>query len=460
MDDAISGTLARRDVLFHIHSQTNPTRHAEVGPFVATHGEGPYVFDTAGRRYIDAMAGLWCTSLGFSNRRLIDAATAQFARFGFFHTFNHKTSDVAIELAEDLAALSPIPDSRIYYATSGSEATETMVKLAWLYHAARGKPGKRKIIARLRGFHGSTIAAASMTGIPRLHREFGLPLPGFLHTLCPDYYRDGLPGESEPAFVARLAQALEDMILAEGPGTIAAFIAEPINAGGGIVVPPEGYFAAIQAVLAKYDILCLDDEVVCGFGRTGNWFGCQTVGMKPDMIAVAKGLSSSYFPISAVMVGEPVYQAIVDFNRKGEVFGHGFTNSGHPVGCAVAREAIAIYREMDVVSHSRRMGARLMDRLHAIASRSRIVGQVRGRGLMIAVELVCDPATRTLFPAEARVGARFDERAMGNGLIIRAMGDIIGFCPPLIVDESHVDEMAERFEQVLVDLERDLALAM
>jgi 4-aminobutyrate---pyruvate transaminase len=445
-----------RDVLFHLHSQTNPQRHAEIGPLVMTRGEGVYVFDANNKRYLEAMAGLWCTSLGFSEARLKAAAAAAYDKFGFYHSFNHKTPDTTIDLAERLVAMSPIPDAQAYFATSGSEATETMVKLAWVYHAARGNPAKRKIIARDRGFHGSTIVAASMCGLPRMHREFGLPLPGFLHTLCPDAYRNSLPNETAAAFTDRLAAALEAMILAEGADTIAAFIAEPINAGGGIVVPPEGYFAKIEAVLRRHDILVLADEVVCGFGRTGNWFGCQTVGMHPDMMAMAKGLSSYYFPISAVLVGRPVVDALTAMNEAGDLFGHGFTNSGHPVGAAVALETLRIYDEMDVVGHVRTMGARLKSGLLAIAGASAIVGEVRGEGLMIGVELVADPATRAAFDPALKIGARFDELAIANGLIIRAMGDTIGFCPPLIITASEIDEILDLFARTLCSLEQDV----
>ncbi|WNJ91538.1 aspartate aminotransferase family protein [Bosea sp. 685] len=442
-----------RDVLFHLHSQTNPGLHAEIGPLIMERGEGVYVFDSHGKRYLEAMAGLWCTSLGFSEARLKAAAAAAYDKFGFYHSFNHKTPDLAIDLAEQLVALSPIPDAQAYFATSGSEATETMVKLAWVYHAARGRPAKRKIIARDRGFHGSTIVAASMCGLPRMHREYGLPLPGFLHTHCPDAYRVSLPGETEEAFTDRLAADLEAMILAEGPDTVAAFIAEPINAGGGIIVPPRGYFAKIEAVLRRHDILILADEVVCGFGRTGNWFGCQTVGMQPDMMALAKGLSSSYFPISAVLLGRPIRDALAEMNKAGELFGHGFTNSGHPVGAAVALETLRIYHEMDVVSHVREMGARLKAGLEAIAARSDIVGQVRGEGLMIGVELVADPLTRAAFEPALKVGAMFDAQALQNGLIIRAMGDTIGFCPPLIINAAEIDETLDLFARTLRTVE-------
>lgn len=444
---------ARTDSRFHLHSQTNPGALEAAGPMLLTHGEGCHVFDEAGRRYIDAMAGLWCASLGFSNARLAAAAARQYVRFGFYHTFNQKTPTVTVALAEQLAALSPIPNARVYFATSGSEAVETMVKLAWLHHAQRGRPAKRKIISRQRAFHGSTVVAASMTGLPRMHREFGLPLPGFLHAECPDFYRNGRPGESEAAFVARLAADLDTMILREGADTVAAFAAEPINAGGGVVVPPAGYFEAIQRVLARHDVLLLDDEIVCGFGRTGHWFGCQAVGMQPDLVALAKGLSSSYFPISAVLVSEPVYRSLAAFNADGSVFGHGFTNSGHPVGAAVALEALAIYREMDVVQRVRRQGARLKAGLEAVAQGSPIVGQVRGEGLMLGVELVEDRATRRPFAPGHGVGAEFDRRAIAKGMITRLMGDTVGFCPPLVAAEPEIDEMLDIFTRTLREVE-------
>jgi 4-aminobutyrate--pyruvate transaminase len=463
MPDLRPNSAERRDVLFHLHSQTNPQQHESSGPMIITRGEGVHVFDNHGKRYIEGLAGLWCTSLGFNNERLKQAAAAQFDKIGFYHTFNHKTADVVIDLAEKLVELSPIPNARAYFATSGSEAIETMVKLAWVYHAANGQPQRRKIITRDRAFHGSTIVAASMCGLPRMHREFGLPLPGFLYTHCPDAYHNKLPGEDDTAFVVRLAADLEAMILSEGPDTIAAFVAEPINAGGGIVVPPDGYFVAIQAVLTRHGILCLADEIVCGFGRTGNWFGSETVGMRPDMMAMAKALSSSYFPISAVLLSAPIYAALQTMNADGGSFGHGFTNSGHPVGAAIALEALRIYHEMDVVAHVRHMGSRLRAHLDAVAARSKIVGQVRGAGLMLGMELVENPATGQAFPASARIGDQINACALEHGLIIRSMGDIIGFCPPLIVTESDIDEIAGKFADTLRVVEgrlnRDLCAA-
>jgi len=395
------------------------------------------------------MSGLWCASLGFSNRRLIEAAQRQYEKIGFYHTFNHKTADIVIELAERLTSIAPIPKSRAYFATSGSEATETMVKLSWVYHAMRGEPGRRKIITRQRAFHGSTIVAASMCGISRMQDAFGLPLPGFLHTLCPDPYREKRADEDEAAFVARLAAELEHLIQCEDPGTIAAFVAEPIMGAGGVVVSPAGYFAAIQEVLDRHGILCLADEIICGFGRTGNWFGSQTTGMRPSMMTLAKGLSSSYFPISAVILSEPIYEAVAAATSGEALFGHGFTNSGHPVGAAVALEAIRIYEEMDVIPHVRAIGALLRARLEEMAASSRIVGHVRGAGLMLAMELAEDRERATPFPPEMRLGARFDEEALRNGLIIRPLGDIIACCPPLIIDEAGIHEIADKLALTL-----------
>lgn len=455
----LPNSVEARDIAYHLHSQTNPTLMEERGPLVVARGEGVRIYDEAGKSYIDAMAGLWCASLGFSNERLAAAAGRQYAQLGFYHTFFQRTMEGVATLAEKLVELTGMEGGKAYFATSGSEANETMVKLAWVYHTVRGKPTKRKVIARDRAFHGSTIAAASMCGLGFMHREFGLPLPGFLHTICPDPYRGMLEGEDEAAFVERLAAELEKLILREGPDSIAAFIAEPINAGGGIILPPKGYFARIQQVLKKYDILFLDDEIVCGFGRTGNWFGKETVDASPDMMALAKGLSSSYFPISAVVVAPAIYEAVKEFNKAGGNFGHGFTNSGHPVGVAVALEAIKIYEEMGIVEHVRTMGARLRGHFERIGAASPIVGQVRGAGLMLGIELVADKQSRAPLDPHLQAGPAFDQIAYENGLIARCMGDVLGFSPPLIVNEAEVDEIAGRCEASLKQLERKLGVA-
>ncbi len=456
MDQLVPNSTVHNDVAYHIHSQTNPLVHEKEGPVVITRGEGAHVFDADGRCYVDAMAGLWCASLGFSNKRLIAAAMRQYEQIGFYHTFFHRTSAAVAELSEKLVHLSGMAGGKAYFATSGSEANETMVKMAWLTHKANGKPEKRKIIARQKAFHGSTIAAASMCGLAFMHREYGLPIPGFIHTTTPDPYHGPAGGESEAAYLDRLIADLEAMIASEGADTIAAFIAEPIMAGGGIIVPPEGYFARVRQVLEKNDILLLADEIVCGFHRTGNWFGQQTVGMKPDMMAMAKGLSSSYFPISAVVVAGTVYDALCAINREGGMFGHGFTNSGHPVGAAVASEAIKIYEERDMSVHVREIGAKIRARLDALAEGSPIVGEVRGAGLMIGVEFVADKATRAPFPEATKVGQKFDRIAFRHGLILRCMGDTVALAPPLIIDETVAEEILEKFAATLQELTAEI----
>jgi 4-aminobutyrate--pyruvate transaminase len=442
------------DLAYHLHSQTNPQQLSREGAYIVVKGDGTHVIDESGKRYIDAMAGLWCASLGFSNERLGQAAAAQYKELGYYHSFYGRTNPKAAALSKKLVGLTGMAGGKAFFVTSGSEANETMVKLAWLYHASRGKPTKRKVIARDRAFHGSTIVAGSMCGLEMMHREFGLPLPGFIHTLCPNSYRVKLPEESETDFVARLAGELERLILREGPDTVAAFIAEPVIAGGGIIPPPKGYFEAVQKVLAKYDVLCLDDEVVCGFGRTGNWFGRETVGMIPDMMSLAKGITSSYFPLAAVVASSRILEAVERYNEGGTSFGHGFTNAAHPVGAAVALETIAIYEELDIVSHVRRMGALLRERLTDITKGSPIVGDVRGVGLMYGIELVEDPSTGTPFAPARQVGARLAAGAYGHGLVVRAMRDTVGLCPPLVVDEEDVDEIGTKLEKALQETEK------
>jgi 4-aminobutyrate--pyruvate transaminase len=449
----ISNSLAMRDVAYHLHSHTNARVHEENGPVtIIVRGEGVQVFDDQGKGYIEGMSGLWCAALGFGEKRLARAAAAQLERLPYYHTFYGRSNDVCIELAEMLIGLAPVPMSKVFFAASGSEANETMVKLAWFYNSARGKPEKRKVISRLRGFHGITIAAASMTGILPFHRDFNLPLPGFLHVACPYPYRGAGPGESEEAYAARLADELDQLIVAEGPETVAAFIAEPVMGAGGVIVPPKGYFPKIQAVLRKHDVLLLADEVICGFGRTGNWFGSQTVGLEPDLMSVAKALSSGYYPISAVLISDRIYQAVADNSAKLGNFAHGFTQSGNPVGAAVAREAIRIYQERDIVGRVRRVGPRLQDGLRALKSRT-LVGDVRGVGLMAGVELVADRETKRPFDPAHKVPAYLERRALEHGLVVRALADTIACTPPLIIEEAEIDELLARLGRAFDDTE-------
>lgn len=451
-----SNSLRDRDIRYTLHSQTNPSQHEQSGPFIIARGDGPYVFDSDGKQYLDAMAGLWCASLGFTNDRLAKAAAKAYDTLGFYHTFGGRASPSAITAAQAIAELVPIENARVFFATSGSEAIETMVKLTWLHFKALGQGERRKIIARDRAFHGSTIFSASLTGLPHMHREFGLPGDGIVRISCPDPYHGRLEGESEEDFATRLATELEEAILREGPETIGAFLAEPINAGAGVIVPPETYFAKVQAVLKKYGILFLADEIVCGFGRTGSWFGCDSLGIKPDMMAMAKGLSSSYFPISAVAVSEEIYGSVKNINSGNTNFGHGFTNSGHPVGAAIVTEAIALYREMDVLNRVSSLGDRLIGHLHRIAEGSDIIGNVRGRGLLLGAEIVADKTTRQGFAPEQQVLTKIDQHARNAGIILRPQGNTITFCPPFVIDEQQVDQIAEVFEEAVSHTERNL----
>jgi len=304
------------------------------------------------------------------------------------------------------------------------------------------------MIGRVRGYHGNTVASVSLSGQPHMHAGFNLPLPGFLHTDNPNYYRFSHEGETEEAFSGRMADSLEALIVAEGPETIAAFFAEPVQGGGGAITPPRGYFELIQAVLRKYDILFIADEVICGFGRTGNMWGCDTYGLQPDMVSCAKQLSAAYQPISALMVGERVHEAMLEASRRHGSFGHGYTYGGHPVACAVALETLRIYEERDIVGHVRTVAPAFLDGLAAYAGHP-LVGDVRGVGLIAGVELVADKATRAPFPAGAGVGMRVQAGCEAAGLIVRAIGDRIAFTPPLIMDEAEIAEMCGRFGQGL-----------
>lgn len=441
--------LAARDVETLIHPYTNLAAHREAGPLVLERGEGVFVHDSNGKPYIEGMAGLWCTSLGYSNTELADAAREQMGRLPFTHLFSGRSHDPAIELAEKLKEIAPIPVSKIFFCSSGSEANDTQMKLAWYRNNALGRPRKKKIIARLRGYHGVTIASASLTGLPANHMDFDLPIAGVLHTSCPHHYRFAEPGESEADYATRLVAELEELIQREGPDTIAAFIAEPVLGAGGAVTPPETYFPKVQALLAKHDIAFIDDEVICGFGRTGNWFGCQTYGFQPDTISVAKALTSAYFPLGAVMIDEPTYEAMLEESRKIGTFGHGFTYSGHPVGCAIALKTLEIYKRDRIVEHAAAMSPRFLARLNALAEHP-LVGDARGVGLIGGIEIVRDKATKAQFDAKQGVAARIVALAQEEGLIVRPlMGDRVAFCPPLIIREPEIDELFDRFGRAL-----------
>jgi len=438
-----------RDAARHLHPYANLRAIEKDGALVIERGQGIWVHDIHGNSYIEGLAGLWCAALGFDNARLVAAAKKQMETLPFYHSFGARVPAVLIALAEALTALAPIPDAHAFFANSGSEANDTAIKIVWYYNNALGRPEKKKIISRRRAYHGITIAAASLTGMAYAQTDFDVPLPFVRHVTPPHAYREMKPGESEADFVARLAQELDDLIRAEGPETVAAFIAEPVQGAGGVVIPPAGYFPAIQAVLRKHDVLMIADEVITGFGRTGNWWGSETFGIEPDILTCAKQLTSAYLPMSAVLVSDPIYQVLADRSAKNGVFGTGYTYSGHPVPAAVALEALTIYREMDLPARARALAPAFGAAMQSLADHP-LVGEARSVGLIGAVELTPDKAARGTFAPGLGVGARVVANAQAAGLITRALpGDILALCPPMIITEDEIREMVSRLRQAL-----------
>ncbi|WP_138470631.1 aminotransferase [Poseidonocella sp. HB161398] len=432
--DGNPNSLEARDILYQLHPSTPARSHQRTGPLVIAKGDGAGVIDTSGRRYIEAMSGLWCAGLGFSEPRLAEAAYRQMLELPYYHGFSHKASAPAVELAERLVRMAPVPMSKVFFASSGSEANDTAVKLVRYRSNALGQPARKKIIARHRGFHGVTMGAASLTGLPVNHASFDLPLPGFLHATCPDHFREGRPGESEEAFATRLAEELEAMIQGEGPETVAAFWAEPVMGAAGVIVPPATYWEKIQAVLARHGILLVADEVICGFGRTGRMFGSEACGLRPDIMILSKQLASGYQPIAAVMMNDAVFEPVADESERQGSFGHGLTSGGHPVPCAVALETLDIIEERGLVARAARLGASMQSQVAELAALP-AVAQTRGIGLMAAVEL--DAAAAGLAPGEA--GPMVRDRMQAAGVIVRAMGDAIALCPPMMIPRDELD---------------------
>ena len=448
-----ANSLAARDIAHVLHPYTDLRAHQENGPMIISHGEGVRVWDENGKAYIESVAGLWCASLGFNNERLVEAAAAQMRKLPFYHAFGAKSHEPLIELSEMLIARAPVPMSKVFFANSGSEANDTAIKMVWYFNNAIGRPRKKKLIGRIKGYHGITLAAASLTGLPANHRSFDVPLAGFLHTMTPHFYHGGLPGESEDAFATRCADELEKLILAEDPDTVAAMWAEPVLGAGGVIVPPRGYYEKIQAVLRKYDVLFVADEVICGFGRTGNYWGSQTLNIEPDILTCAKALSASFMPISAVMVNERVFQGLAEESHVIGTFGHGYTYSGHPVPAAVAVETLKIYDETDLVGHVREVGPHLQSELRRRFAGHELVGEVRGVGLIGAIELVADKHTATNFDPNQKIGARLVKLCETHGVIGRALAnDTLAFSPPLIITADEIDEMLEGVSRALDEL--------
>ncbi|MGW9231679.1 aspartate aminotransferase family protein [Pseudorhizobium sp. NPDC055634] len=446
-------SVEARDQAYQLHSYTNARALERDGALVIDRGEGVYVFDNNGKRYIEAMSGLWSVAVGFGERRLVDAAARQMSILPYYHTFTGRTHGPSVDLAEKLIQMAPVPMSKVYFTNSGSEANDTAIKMVWYRSNALGKPEKKKIISRVKGYHGVTIASASLTGLPNNHRSFDLPLANIFHTTCPHYRVFANEGETEQEFVARCAKDLEDLIMKEGSETVAAFIGEPVMGAGGVIVPPAGYWEAIQTVLRKYDILLIADEVICGFGRTGEMFGTTTYSMQPDIMTLSKQLSSSYQPISALLINERVYGPLADESEKIGTFGHGFTASGHPVAAAVALENLAIIEERDLVGNARGLSPTFLKRLKDLEGHPLAI-EARGVGLIGALEL----KPREGVPA-GQLGPKFASLMLEKGVIGRAIGDSIALCPPLIVSNEQINTIFDTFEASLDAFSAQLAAA-
>ncbi|MCM2475571.1 aspartate aminotransferase family protein [Rhizobium sp. CG5] len=449
--------MDRRTVL-HPFTYLKDYAAGDIDPTIIETGKGVRIQDATGREYIDGFAGLYCVNVGYGRTEVAEAIARQAYKLAYYHSYAAHTTEELARLSDRLVRMAPGNMSKVFYGLSGSDANETQAKIVWYYNNLRGKPKKKKIISRERGYHGCSVVSGSMTGLSFYHDHMDLPISGILRTGVPHFYRGALPGETEEVFSQRRADELEALILAEGPDTVGAFIAEPVLGTGGITPPPAGYWAKIQAVLQKYDILLIADEVICGFGRTGAMFGSDLYGMEPDLVTVAKGLTSAYVPLSASIVSQKVYEVMEEATPRVGSFSHGYTYSGHPIGAAAANAVLDIVEREDLAGQSAIKGAYLMKRLKAEFEQNPIVGEVRGVGMMAALEFVSDRGSKAAFDPGLKVGARVSQAARNRNLIARAMphGDILGFAPPLVMTEAEIDEMIDITKAAVDEVLREL----
>ncbi|MWV26843.1 aminotransferase [Aurantiacibacter rhizosphaerae] len=443
---------ALRDERSQFHPFTSINDMKADGPMMIESGSGVRIRDIHGKEYLDGMAGLWCCNLGYGRKEITDAITQQSEKLSFFHTFNNMGIDVVGECAEELLKRAPVPMSKIFFGTSGSDANETQLKIIWVYNNLRGKPEKKKIISRWNAYHGSSVATASLTGLPGMHKLFDLPKGPILHVSAPYYYRNAPEGMSERDFSRHLAKELEDTIEREGADTIAAFFAEAVMGAGGLIPPPEGYFDEIVPILKKNDILLVADEVVSGYGRLGTYWGAQSYGFEPDLITSAKGVTSGYFPMSAVFVSPKVWDVLDAGAGEIGVFGHGYTYSGHPVGAAAALAALKLIDDLEVVKNVADVGPYMKQALHDRLGQHAHVGDIRGKGLMLGIELVKDRGTKEAFPMQDRTGRKVFKAAAERGLITRMLGDTLVFAPPLVMTRADADELVDKFALAVEDV--------
>lgn len=446
-------SLEEMDKQSFFHPYTPLDVHMKTGPKIIVSGKGVRVKDSHGKEYLDSMAGLWCVNVGYGRDEVADAAHAQLKKLSYYHSFASMANEPAIRLADRLVELTgpKFGMSKVLFGNTGSDANDTNIKLVWYYQNVRGKPKKKKIISRKRGYHGVTIIAGGLSGLDLLHTGFDLPLTRVVYADTPYHYREAPKGMSERDFARHLAKKLDEQIQAEGPETVAAMICEPVMGAGGVIVPPEGYFAEIQKVLKKHDVLLIADEVICGFGRTGKWFGSEALGIAPDLMTCAKGLTSGYVPMSASIVSEAVWSTILEAAPKMGPFGHGYTYCAHPVAAATALANLDVIERDDLVGNAARVGAYMQKRLREAFGDHPLVGEVRGIGLVAGIEVVKNKTTREEFPLSLKVAPRIAAKAYEEGLITRSLvqTNTLAFSPPLVISEAEVDQVVERFGRSL-----------
>lgn len=447
----MSEDLKQRDARSILHPSTNANEFAKTGSKIMHSGNGIYLHDTDGNKLIDAIAGLWCVNVGYGRPEIADAMHKAASDLSYYHTFTGMSNVPQIELAERLLTLAPSNMSKVFFGSGGSDGNDSLMKIVWYYHNLIGKPEKRKIISRWQAYHGTSIATASLTGLPSFHRDFNLPIDGVLHTESPDYFRHAKDDETELDFSKRRAAELESLILEHGPETVGAFIAEPVMGAGGVITPPEGYFSEIQKVTKKYDILFIADEVVCGFGRLGTWFGSEVYDIVPDMITTAKALTSGYFPMSASFITEEIWEVIKQGSAKYGSFAHGYTYAGHPVGAATAMANLDIIEKDNLVEKADEVGRYFHKCLNERFANDNFIGQIRGQGMIAAVQLMRDADSKTFLDAGLKTAGKVTAKCYQNGLIARPLPsvDSVAFSPPLVTSKEQINQIVDIFDKSL-----------
>ncbi len=442
--------MLQTNISSHLYGFTDLKSLNERGPLVVSYGKGIYVYDTKNNKYLDGNSGLWNVCAGFDHPGLIEVAKKQYEKFPGYHSLFGRLSEETLELSEKLIEVSPFDQGRVFFCNSGSEANDTMIKMLWMLNARTGKPNKRKIITRVNGYHGVTLGASSMTAKP-YNKEFGLPAKEFVHADCPHYWKFKKENENEFEFSKRMASNLEELILKEDPNTIAGFVAEPVQGAGGVILPSKNYFDLIQPILKKYKIPFIADEVICGFGRTGELWGCDTYNIKPDIIISSKCLTAGYFPMGAVIVNKKFSDQFVEISEEAEEFPHGFTAGGHPVGCAIALKAIDVIINDGLLDNIKSVSPYFLERLNEFNQYENI-GETRGIGLMAALEMVKDKKTKQPFEAHLNMGDTVANKSIDNGLICRPLGPAIVLCPQFIIDKNQIDEIFNSLHKTIKEI--------